>query len=69
LTQVRFKQIHFFDFLGSGWLWINREDCTGDLEKDCNNGEGSKFYSYYDGSISGPVAHTSITLGEDVSDP
>ena len=58
-----------FDSLGSGWLWLFKESATGALKKDCESGEGYKFYSYLDGSISGPVAHTSIHLGGDVSYP
>lgn len=55
--------------LGSGWLWIFDSDCKGELKKDCEKGQGYKFYSYYDGSIAGPIASTSITLGSDVSKP
>lgn len=50
-------------------MWLFKESCTGALKTDCENGEGYKFYSYLDGSIAGPIAHTSIYLGEDKSDP
>jgi hypothetical protein len=55
--------------LGSGWLWFFKEDCQGELKKDCDAAEGYKNYSYYDGSISGPVATTSVILDGIVSNP
>ena len=59
----------FLIILGSGWLWVFKDDCQGALKADCDNGQGYKFYSYYDGSIAGPIANTSISLGNDVSKP
>ena len=42
-------------------MWIKSDDCDkGSLKDECKGATGQVYYSYYDGSISGPVMKTTV---------